>query len=68
MRQAVAQLVAGHGLSERWECRVIRCCRMTMRHAAIQQDDPVPRERLKELARVRCRLGYRRLNLRRAFY
>jgi putative transposase len=34
-------------------CRVIGCCLMTMRYDAIRQDDPVLRERLKELARVR---------------
>ena len=39
-----------------------------MRYEAIRQDDPVLRERLKELARVRRRFGYRRLHvfLRRA--
>jgi len=57
-RQAVAHLVAGHGMSER-ACRVIGCCRMTMRYKAIRQDDPVLRERLKELARVGRRFGYR---------
>ena len=62
-RQAVAHLVAGHGMSERRACRVIGCCRMTMRYEAIRQDDPVLRERLKELARVRRRFGYRRLHV-----
>lgn len=47
-RQAVVHLVVVHGMSERRACRVIGCCRMTMRHEAIQQDDPVLRERLKE--------------------
>jgi putative transposase len=36
---------------------------MTMRYEAIRQDDPVLRERLKELARVRRRFGYRRLHV-----
>lgn len=62
-RQAVAHLVAGHGMSERRACRVIGCCRMTVRYEAIRQDDPVLRERLKELARVRRRFGYRRLHV-----
>jgi putative transposase len=62
-RQAVAHLVAGHGMSERRACRVMGCCRMTMRYEAIRQDDPVLRERLKELARVRRRFGYRRLHV-----
>jgi hypothetical protein len=30
-RLAVAHLVAGHGMSERRACRMIGCCRMTMR-------------------------------------
>ena len=50
-------------MSERRACRVIGCCRMTMRYEAIRQDDPVLRERLKELARVRRRFGYRRIGL-----
>jgi putative transposase len=56
-RQAVAHLVSGHGMSERRACRVIGCCRMTMRYEAIRHHDPVLRERLKELARVRRRFG-----------
>ena len=62
-RQAVAHLVAGHGMSERRACRVIGCCRMTMRYEAIPQDEPVLRERLKELAGLRRRFGYRRLHV-----
>ncbi len=34
-----------------------------MRYEAVRQDDPVLRERLKELARVRRRFGYRRLHV-----
>jgi putative transposase len=62
-RQAVAHLVANHEMSERRACRVIGCCRMTMRYEAVRQDDPVLRERLKELAKVRRRFGYRRLHV-----
>ena len=50
-------------MSERRACRVIGCCRMTMRQEAIRQDDPVLRERLKDLAEVRRRFGYRRLHV-----
>ena len=60
-RQAVAHLVANHEMSERRACRVIGCCRMTMRYEVVRQDDPVLRERLKELAKARRRFGYRRL-------
>ncbi len=62
-RQAVAHLVASHKISERRACRVIDCCRMTMRYEVIHQDDPVLRERLKELAKARRRFGYRRLHV-----
>ena len=62
-RQAVAHLVASHKMSERRACRVIGCCRMTMRYEVVWQDDPVLRERLKELAKVRRRFGYRRLHV-----
>lgn len=61
-RQAVAHLVASHGLSERRACRVIGGC-LIMRYEASRQDDPVLRERLKELARVRRRFGDRRLHV-----
>ena len=57
-RQAVAHLVTSYEMSERRACRVIGCCRMTMRYEAIRQDDPVLRERLKDLAKVRRRFGY----------
>jgi putative transposase len=62
-RQAVAHLVANHEMSERRACRVIGCCRMTMRYEVVRQDDPVLRERLKELAKARRRFGYRRLHV-----
>ena len=58
-RQAVAHLEAGHGMSERRACRVIGLYRMTMRYEVVRQDDLVLRERLKELAKVRRRFGYR---------
>jgi putative transposase len=56
-RQAVAHLVASHEMSERRACRVIGCCRMTMRHENVRQDDTVLRERLKKLAKARRRFG-----------
>ncbi|MFC3183269.1 IS3 family transposase [Cypionkella sinensis] len=62
-RQAVAHLVADHGMCERRACRVIGCCRMTMRYEVVRQDDPELRERLKELAKARRRFGYRRLHV-----
>ena len=62
-RQAVAHLVADHGMSERRAFPVIGCCQMTMWHEVVRQDDPVGHERLKNLAKVRRRFGYRRLHV-----
>ena len=62
-RQAVAQLVASHKMSERRACRVIGCCRMSMRYRTVRQDDPALRERLNVLAKERRRFGYRRLHV-----
>ena len=50
-------------MSERRACLVIGCCRMTVRYEVIRQCDPALRERLKELAKVRRRFGYRRLHV-----
>jgi putative transposase len=50
-------------MGERRACRVIGCCRMTMRYEVVRQDDPVMQERLKDLAKVRRRFGYRRLHV-----
>jgi hypothetical protein len=38
---------------------------MTMRYEVVRQHDAVLRERLKDLAKVRRRFGYRRLHVRR---
>lgn len=62
-RQAVAHLVEYHGMSERRACWVIGCCRITMRYEVVRQDDSVLRERLKQLAKLRRRFGYRRLHV-----
>ena len=35
-RQAVAHLVESHEMSERRACRVIGCCRMTMRYEVVR--------------------------------
>jgi putative transposase len=62
-RRSVAHLVASYEMSERRACRVIGCCRMTMRYEGFRQDDPVLRDRVKELAKARHRFGYRRLHV-----
>lgn len=62
-RQAVAHLVTSHKMRERRACRVIGFCRMTIRYEFARQDDPLLRERLKDLAKARRRFGYRRLHM-----
>ena len=62
-RDAVAHLQTAFGMSERRACRVLGCCRMTMRYQALRTDDVVLRERMKAIAHERRRFGYRRLHV-----
>ena len=62
-RDAVAHLQSGFGMSERRACRVLGCCRMTMRYQALRIDDAALRERMKAIAHERRRFGYRRLHV-----
>ena len=62
-RQAVAHLVASYEVSQRRACRAIGVDRTSMRYRSIRPDDAVLRARLRELAAVRRRFGYRRLQL-----
>lgn len=50
-------------MSERRACKVIGCCRMTVRYATTRTDDGVLRERMKAMAHERRRFGYRRLHV-----
>jgi len=59
-RKAVAHLRTRFGISERRACRVLGCCRMTMRYSARRADDCHLRERMKAIAHERRRFGYRR--------
>lgn len=60
-RKAVARLKEGFGMSERRACKAIGCCRMTVRYQTSRPDDREVRERMKAIAQVRRRFGYRRL-------
>jgi putative transposase len=62
-RDAVAHLQTAYGMSERRACKVLGCCRMTMRYQAIRVDDGDLRERMKAIAHERRRFGYRRLHV-----
>ena len=63
VREAVARLMADHGMSERRACLVLGCCRMTARYQTVRVDDVALREGMKTLARKRRRFGYRRLHV-----
>lgn len=60
-RQAVAHLCAAHEVSQRRACRTIGVERTSVRYRSIRPDDAVLRSRLRELAAIRRRFGYRRL-------
>ena len=50
-------------MSERRACKILGCCRMTMRYQTRRTDDVVLRERMKAIAHERRRFGYRRLHV-----
>jgi putative transposase len=50
-------------MSERRACKAIGCCRMTVRYKATRADDAHLRQRMRAIAEVRRRFGYRRLHV-----
>ncbi len=62
-RQAVAHLSQVFEVSQRRACQVIAADRTSMRYRSVRPDDSALRARLRELAAVRRRFGYRRLQL-----
>ncbi len=60
-RQAVAHLCQAYEVSQRRACQVINADRTSMRYRSVRPDDADLRVRLRELAAVRRRFGYRRL-------
>ena len=63
-RKAIAVWVqASFAASERRACRVLRLCRSTKRYASRRDPQLALRRRLRELASVRVRFGYRRLTI-----
>lgn len=63
-RMAVAHLRAELGVSERRACRIIEADRKSVRYRSTRADDGELRSRLRELAQVRRRFGYRRLHIK----
>lgn len=62
-RQAVAHLCSSFEVSQRRACEVIGADRSSVRYLSVRPDDATIRSRLRELASVRRRFGYRRLLL-----
>ena len=60
-RQAVAHLCKTYQVSQRRACQVISVDRTSVRYRSVRPDDAIIRARLRELAAVRRRFGYRRL-------
>jgi putative transposase len=62
-REVVAHLCCSYAVSQRRACQVIGADRSSMRYRSRRPDDGYLRQRLRELAMVRRRFGYRRLHL-----
>jgi putative transposase len=62
-RQAVAHLCSSFEVSQRRACEAIGADRSSVRYLSVRPDDAATRVRLRELASVRRRFGYRRLLL-----
>jgi putative transposase len=63
-RKAIAEWVQGSfGMSERRTCRVMRLCWSTKRYVRRRDPQFALRQRLREMASVRVRFGYRRLTI-----
>ena len=64
MRRSVVHYLQGEwSLSERRGCGLAQVCRATVRYQGHGRDDAAVRARLRELAALRKRFGYRRLGL-----
>jgi len=62
-REAAAHLGQVHGVSQRRACQVLDVDRSSMRYRSRRPDDALIRARLREIAAVRRRFGYRRLHV-----
>jgi len=60
---AVLRLQAVFGVSQRRACRIIGVDRTSVRYRSRRPDDAALRQRLRELAHLRRRFGYRRLHV-----
>ena len=62
-REAVAHLQVTYKVSERRACSALGTDRTSVRYRSCRPDDTPVRARLRELASVRRRFGYRRLHI-----
>ena len=62
-REAVAHLRVAFEVSERRACTAVGADRTSVRYRSNRPDDAVVRARLRELAAIRRRFGYRRLHI-----
>jgi putative transposase len=62
-REAVAHLRVAYEVSERRACSTLGADRTSIRYRSRRPDDDAIRERLRELAAIRRRFGYRRLHI-----
>ena len=62
-REAAAHLSQHYEVSQRRACQVINADRSTVRYRRRRPDDRLVRARLRELAAIRRRFGYRRLQI-----
>jgi putative transposase len=62
-RAAVAYVREAHGLSQRRACSIVGADRTSVRYRAVRPDDAGLRGRIRELAAMRRRFGYRRLQI-----
>jgi putative transposase len=62
-REAVAHLRVAYEVSERRACSTLDADRSSIRYCSRRPDDALVRARLRELAAVRRRFGYRRLHV-----
>ena len=59
----MAHLVEAYQVSQRRACKVIDCCRMTVRYRSVGADGSLLRDRLRAIAYERRRFGYRRIHV-----
>ena len=62
-RALVSWAREAYGLPERRACRAVFVNRSSIRYASVRGDQEVLRQRLRELARVRVRSGYKQLHV-----